>query len=107
MKRSNKDLGRVLAIARLSEGPSVENWPVLWKEVLQNNFGDEWRSLALKVGAGMRQLLTPANEPDFQEVRHSCEYGLLVSQPPTLDQLRATAERLFQDAIEPFEKLAR
>ena len=107
LKRSNKDLGRVLAIARLGDGPSVENWPVLWKEVLQNNFGDEWRSLALKVGAGMRQLLTPANEPDFQEVRHSCEYGLLVSQPPTLDQLRATAERLFQDAIEPFEKLAR
>jgi hypothetical protein len=107
LKRSNKDLGRVLAIARLSDGPSIENWPVLWMEVLQNKFGDEWRSLALKAGAGMRQLLAPANEPDFLEVRHSCEYGLLVSQPPTLDQLRATAERLFQDAIEPFEKLAR
>jgi hypothetical protein len=76
-------------------------------EVLQNKFGDEWRSLALKAGAGMRHLLAPANEPDLLEVRHSCEYGLLVSQPPTLDQLRATAERLFQDAIEPFEKLAR
>jgi hypothetical protein len=107
IKRSNKDLGRVLAIARLSDGLSIENWPTLWREVLQNNFGDEWRSLAFKTGAGMRQLLAPANEPDFREVRHSCEYGLLVSHPPTLDQLRATGERLLQDVIVPFEKLAR
>jgi len=43
----------------------------------------------------------------FEEARHSCEFGLLVSQPPQSHQLRATGERLVEDAIVPLEKLAR
>jgi hypothetical protein len=107
LKRSNKDLGRVLAISRLSDGPTIENWPQLWMEALRYKFGNEWSSLALRTGQGMRQLLGPRNAPDFEEARHSCEFGLLVSQPPQSHQLRATGERLVEDAIVPFEKLAR
>jgi hypothetical protein len=107
LKRSNKDLGRVLAIARLTDPPSLETWVRLWIEALENIFETEWRGLALKTGGGMRQLLAPASEQDFEEAWHSCEYGLLVSQPPTSVQLRATGDRLLQDVIAPLERLAR
>jgi hypothetical protein len=106
MKRSNKDLGRVLSIARLSNAQDLDDWPVAWAEVLKKKFGDEWRSLALRAGAGLRQLLAPSNEPDFQEAHQSCALGLLVSQPPTAEELRATGERILQFCIVPLEKLA-
>jgi hypothetical protein len=104
-KRSNKDLGRVLAIARLSGEAMIENWPALWKEVLQNKFENEWQSLTRKAGGGLRQLLDPVNEPDFREAHYICAQGLLVRNPPTLDELRATGERLLVDVIDPLESL--
>jgi hypothetical protein len=107
LKRSNKDLGRVLAIARLSDEPEMENWPAKWAAVLKEKFGKEWPSLAREAGAGLRQLLAPANEPDFDETHYSCVFGLLASQPPTVDELRATGERVLQFCITPLEKLAR
>jgi hypothetical protein len=108
IKRSNKDLGRVLALAILSEekqADSVLGWPSLWSSALQNRFPSKWRELALRVGSGLRQLMLFANELDLDEARHTCVLGLLVSRPPNLTQLRAIGERLIQDAIEPFEKL--
>jgi hypothetical protein len=107
MKRSNKDLGRVLAIARLSDEQELDRWPTAWAEALEKKFGDEWRSLALQVGAGLRQLLAPSNEPDFQEAQQSCALGLLVSQAPTAEELRATGERVLQFCVVPVEKLAK
>jgi hypothetical protein len=89
LKRSNKDLGRVLAITRLTDPASIETWARLWIEALQNIFETEWRGLALKTGGGMRQLLSPAGEQDFEEARHSCEYGLLVSQTPDLGTIQS------------------
>jgi hypothetical protein len=106
MKRSNKDLGRILAIARLSDEEDLDEWPGAWAEVLKKKFGDEWRHLALRAGAGLRQLLARSNEPDFREAHQSCALGLLVSQPVTVEELRATGERVLQFCIVPLEKLA-
>jgi hypothetical protein len=108
IKRSNKDLGRVLAIARLAEAKeedSLQNWPTLWTAALQNRFPTIWRSLVRQVGSGLRQLLRPENEADLEEARHTCAYGLLVSQAPTLKLLEVTGQRLIQDAIVPLEML--
>jgi len=107
LKRSSKDLGRVLAIARLSDEPEMENCPAKWAEVLKEKFGKEWPTLARQAGAGLRQLLAPTNEPDFDEAHRSCVLGLLASQPPTIDELRATGERVVQFCITPLEELAR
>src|SRR5258705_6383582 len=85
IRRSNKDLGRVLALARLaeaSEEDSLQKWPMLWIAALQSRFPTLWRELVPRVGAGLRQLLRPENEADMEEARHTCEYGLLVSQAP-------------------------
>jgi hypothetical protein len=107
LRRSNKDLGRILGIARLSDELEIESWPAKWAEVLQEKFGEEWRTLAQRAGTGLRRLLDPANGPDFDEAHHSCVFGLLASQPPTVDELRATGERVLQFCIVPLENLAR
>ena len=109
IKRSDKDLGRVLALARLAEAKeedSLQKWPEVWAAALQSRFPRSWRKLVPPVGMGLRQLLRPENEVDLEEAHHTCANGLLVSQSPTLKLLEVTGERLIQDAIEPLEKLA-
>jgi len=99
IKRSNKDLGRVLAIARLSPEESIRTWPDKWKEGLEHCFPTAWRQLAELAGSGIVELL---NSPsDFEEAHHACFYGLLSSNPPTIEQLRITGRRLIQDAVFP------
>ena len=108
IKRSNKDLGRVLAIARLSirkDEDSLLAWPGQWVKALQARFPDDWRELALRAGAGLRQLLSQPN--DLEEAHHTCVYGLLASMSPTLEQLRRVGHRLLTDVFEPFEASAR
>ena len=105
IKRSNKDLGRVLAIARLSEKKEEDamlKWPDIWKEALRDRFPDDWRGLARRTGSGLRKIL--ASEPDLKEARYTCEIGLLSSDPPTLEELQLSGRRLLKDAVEPLEK---
>jgi hypothetical protein len=106
IKRSNKDLGRVLAIAYLStkqDADSMEKWPAIWEQALQNCFPDECQSLAKETGSGIRQLLE--SESDLEEAYHTCRYGLLASAPPDMEQLLIAGKRLLQDAVEPLEAL--
>jgi len=104
IKRSNKDLGRVLAIASLSGDASIATWPASWWADLRARFGTEAPALASRAGKGLRELL--ASPLDLDEARHTCEWGLLASRPPTSKQLRARGLRLVQDALEPLEALA-
>jgi hypothetical protein len=98
----------VLAIARLSIGQdedALSQWPAQWQEALQSRFPTDWRDLARGAGAGLSKLLDNPN--DLDEARHTCEFGLLASQPPNADQLRIVGQRLMADAIRPFEELAK
>ena len=109
IRRSNKDLGRVLALALLAERKAEDTlltWGPLWADALQARFPGRWRELALQTGKGLHQLLAPDREADFDEAFHTCAYGLLASQPPTAVLLRVVGERLLVDAIEPLERLA-
>lgn len=108
IKRSNKDLGRVLAIARLSierDEDALLKWPAEWQRALMNRFPDDWHELAQRTGAGIRLLLDNPN--DLDEARHTCEYGLLASHPPNSEQLEIVGRRLLEDAIFPLERLGR
>lgn len=105
IKRSNKDLGRVLALARLAAARNEDAllaWPAIWLAALKNRFPAEWCELAKQVGQGLRALL--ASPPDLDQALHTCVNGLLASNPPTLDILRITGQRLLTDVIEPIEK---
>ena len=92
IKRSNKDLGRVLAIATLANLDDYRPWAILWRHALQTCFPEEWQTLALRVGNGLRALLESPS--DLEEAHHTCLNGLLASRPPTLDALQAAGERV-------------
>ncbi len=104
IKRSNEDLGRVLAIARLSTEEEIVAWAAAWEDALENCFPSRWESLGRRVGAGLRALL--ASDRDMKEAHTACANGLLATLPVTAEQLRLTGFRLLQDAVEPLEHSA-
>lgn len=109
IKRSNKDLGRVLAIAYLAEirdEDALMKWPEVWFSALRSTFGEDFRDRASRAGTGIRTLISPSHVEDLDEAHHTCVYGLLASNPPARDQLRMAGERLLVDAIEPLQVLA-
>lgn len=104
IKRSNKDLGRVLAIATLADLDDYRPWAASWQQALEACFPDEWRTLALQVGNGLRALLSSPS--DFEEAHHTCINGLLASQPATLNALRVAGERILGDAVGILEEIS-
>lgn len=105
VKQSNKDLGRVIAIARLAGGDDEDvllAWPDAWREALRDRFGDGWLELAQRVGRGLRDLMD--SPQDFEEAYHTCVTGLLAEMPPTLEAFRIAGERLLVDVVRVVEE---
>lgn len=108
IKRSNKDLGRVLALAFLSQrddSDALLSWPDSLSSALRKRFPNEWRALALRAGNGIRALI--GNGDDLDEARHCAQNSLLNSYRVTTLMLEATGRRLLQDALDPLKDLAR
>lgn len=106
IKRSNKDLGRVLALAYLAmeqNEDALRDWPERWAAAMKKRFPEEWADLGARAGSGLRQLL--ASPPDLEEAGHTCSAGLLASRRLTPQQLRIAGLRLVQDAVEPLEAM--
>lgn len=104
IRRSNKDLGRVLAITILADLHDYRPWAATWKGALERCFPAEWRALASQTGSGLRALL--ASKEFLEEARQTCTNGLLASRPPSTAVLIAAGERLLGDAVETLEDLA-
>lgn len=104
-RRSNKDLGRVVSIARLAGRTVVESWPPAWIEALQSLHSSEWTELARAAGGGIRALL--GSEGDLREALDVSLAGLLASANVSLEEFRIEAERLLIDAIDQLERKAR
>lgn len=101
MKRSNKDLGRVLAIARLSDEDEMEEWPAAWRRVVERCFPKRWREFRARTGDGIRALI--ASPADLAEAVRICNTSLLARQPVRVEELRATGLRLL-GVVEEFER---
>jgi hypothetical protein len=100
--RSAKDLGRVLALARLASRDDVEAWAEQWASALQKAFPVDHRELAARAGNGLRALI---QEPHaLEDARHAVDVGLLAGYQVTVDELRAIARQIFADAIEPLAR---
>lgn len=102
--RSSKDLGRVLALARLESREATERWAPRWRFALETCFPSRWPSLATRLGAGLRALLD--DDLRFDEACHCCNIGLLAAMGVAKDELRFTALQLLEDAIAPIEAAA-
>ena len=107
IKRSNKDLGRVLAIGTLANLPDYGPWTRSWHEAMKVCFPGDWKGVARRTGDGLRALLNSAD--DLEEARHTCSNGLLDFVPPqtmTPGALHITGAKLLAEAVEPLEVLA-
>jgi hypothetical protein len=106
-KRSNKDLGRVLALAHLAtarDETALPNWADRWLAALTKRFPDDWPATASQAGNGLRALL--ASPPDLEQAARLCNDGLLARRPLAAAALAATGRRLLVDAVAPLEAAA-
>ena len=92
----------MLAIARLSRAEEVAAWTRPWLSALRSCFPKSWRALGRRAGNGLRSLLADADA--FEQAHHTTRVGLLLGQAVTAEHLRAVAEQLFADALNPLRE---
>ena len=110
-RRSNKDLGRVLALAWLAaerdrgEGSAeLDAWHERMGAALRGRFPARAKPLALNAGHGIRALMASAGDRD--EALALCNRGLLASSEVGREAFAATGRRFIQQVIEPLEDAA-
>jgi hypothetical protein len=91
LRRSNKDLGRALAIALL-DSERLDAWPESWLTALRELFPRRWAVLAAHCGDGLRALL--ASPADLREAAEICAAGVLAGRGITADDLTIAGRRL-------------
>jgi hypothetical protein len=104
IKRANKDLGRVLALAYLSEPDELGEWAKLWFEALKEKFPNRAAALARGLGTGLQELLD--SPEDLDQATEICATGLLSSMRVLPEQLGATGARVIEEIVIPTSKLA-
>jgi len=105
IKRSNKDLGRAVAIATLSTSESIEAWPNMWEEGLRATFPTSWRRFARQTGDGLKTLL--GNGSELEQAYETVSNGLLASQNIAIEQYKVAGQRLLQLAVDLIEEAAK
>ena len=110
-KRSNKDLGRVVALAwltverdRRNGTEELDSWPNQMADALRQCFPSRARQLAQGAGSGLRELMS--SEGDRNEALSICNKGLLASMEVGRDAFAATGRRVIQQVIEPLADAA-
>lgn len=109
--RSNKDLGRVLALAHLQtlrdRAQGTEDLGLwadeMWK-ALKENFSGEAKELALRAGSGIRELL--ASERDLEQAMGVANLGLLAFHQVNKQAYRAIGRRFVAEVLEVLSELA-
>lgn len=111
-KRSNKDLGRVLALAYLTlerdrrEGTEeLAEWPGRMWQALQQKFDAHAAALAAQAGGGIRALLD--SQADLDSALHMANIGLLTSLDVSREAFRATGERFVVEVLDELEAMAK
>jgi hypothetical protein len=110
-KRSNKDLGRVSALAWLAAQQDrrygtqeFDSWAEHMADALLARFPNRVKELALSAGASMRALIS--SDGDRDEALSICNKGLLASQEVGREAFAATGRRFIQQVVEPLEDAA-
>lgn len=97
--RSAKDLGRVIALARLAEREETENWVPRWIDAINQCFPENQEELASTLGDGLRELIR--DDSALEETYRTTDIGLLNGMSVSPENLKAVGERLMVDVIEP------
>lgn len=95
--RSAKDLGRALALWRLSTDDERASWAGQWKRGLRRCFPKTGRKVSGGIGMGLRALL--ADVQALREAQAVCARGLLEGQAFDLDQMIVWGEELLDGPV--------
>jgi len=98
--RCSKDLGRVLALAWLSERRDLERWAPAWIAGTKDSFPKTWREVIPRAMQAMTALLESA--PCMEQAHHTAANGLLAGKNITEENLRAVGEQLVADVLRPY-----
>jgi hypothetical protein len=98
IKRANKDLGRVIAMASIvdvMDENALEGWPEIWRQAL-SALGAPVSTVErlVSINSGVNALLV--SHADQNEALHSVNNGLLSSRPMDLRQFKIAIERYLQ-----------
>jgi hypothetical protein len=98
IKRSNKDLGRVVALAILAnmlDEDALESWSATWEAALQALAPDEAGDLITRAPSGLHALL--ASPADIEEALWTVNNGLLSDRPVTAEAFVIGLRRLLDE----------
>lgn len=101
--RSAKDLGRVIALARLEGRDGTEAWIDAWRGAIAECFPQQQEQLLAQLGSGLEEMLKDDNA--MEDAWKTTDVGLLSGMDVDADMLRATGERLLQDVIMPLRSV--
>lgn len=99
LRRSAKDLGRVLALAWLASREESNVWSELWAAALAERFPQDACALATVAGGGLQELID--NVGALEEAHHAATVGLLAGKGVSPDNLRAIGQQLIAIALKP------
>jgi len=100
IKRSNKDLGRVVALAFLADRQNedaLDSWKPRWREALNQMAPDQAEQLLTVAPKGLQALLE--SPPDIEQALHTVNNGLLSATPMRADQFVIAMRRLLQAVL--------
>ena len=97
--RAAKDLGRVLALARLEGREGTEAWQARWRDAIKTCFPSRWRTVTTALGSGLQELLDDRNA--MEDARVTTDIGLLNGMSVSTNQLQAIGRRLLADVVTP------
>lgn len=98
IKRSNKDLGRVVALAFLvdrQDENALETWRLRWQLALRELAPDQVGQLLSRAPSGLRALLDSPS--DIEQALHTVNNGLLSATPMSAEQFVIALRRLLQE----------
>lgn len=99
--RSAKDLGRVLAFAKLMSRQETMGWKAAWLNAMKTCFPERWRALGAVAGQGLRELLS--DRRGMSDAWWTASNGLLFGHGVTETNLKFVGQQLLRDLVEPFE----
>ncbi len=97
IKRANKDLGRVVALAFLADQQDenvLETWGTRWQFALNEMAPDQAAHLLTRAPSGLHALL--GSSSDIEQALHTINHGLLSATPIRAEQFVIALRRLLQ-----------
>lgn len=110
IRRSSKDLGRVLTLAFLAyrdDDEGIDCWPASWSTALRSAFPKDSERWLSTIGSGLEQMLQSQHAEYLEEAHHTCVSGLLARYRPSFATFQALGRRVMGELIEPARQSAR